>query len=400
MEDDASSLGFKPSDKQLLDYFLRRKQVEGRELHRDSLSLIPEIDDIYGQRPPWEIFPDLREHYAFTKLVKLSDGGSRVNRKVNGGFWKLQKNDDVFDVDETSGGDERVIRSKWFGKKKMLSFMSREGKMAKTSHWNMSEYTLPEWKHGDWVLCHVRFNHKAAAREEEKAAKDAVRMKGNVEEQEAAASNNTFMKEQEDYVHAAPSLEWTCQDPNQLQPRRHSAQQQDLEVRAAGNVATVNENEFMQGVDSWEAPDHDFFLGLTPVDCIPPTQDCGLSENQERDAITDSVAEVALMQNNVDPWNPNDIFLLGDLDANQEELQQGVDSWEPPDNDFFLDSAPVDCVPSPPQECGSFKNQKQDATTGGSMAQQFVQKVDSWVPSDTFIRDLDAWAADEFAKMG
>ncbi|KAI8561188.1 hypothetical protein RHMOL_Rhmol04G0318600 [Rhododendron molle] len=174
---------FRPTDKQLLEDYLRRKCV-GKSLPCDVV-----IErEMYGasNKAPWQIFTDedpweicetmdkkadkLKTEgtiYVFTTLIKASENSDRIARTAGCGSWH----------GETAL--EPVLDKKGcvIGNKRMLCFQITDESL-KECHWIMHEYSLPVGNatngKGEYVLCRIK-------RDDSKDTKISPRKRKNVE---------------------------------------------------------------------------------------------------------------------------------------------------------------------------------------------------------------------------
>ncbi len=125
---------FAPFDEELIkDYLVKR--VRGDALPCDIIHDC----EVYGKKPPWEIFYSHRQQnttenklYVFTTLNKI--GNNRVSRTAAAGTWHLSKTKKIYDADGNH-----------IGFNKMLSFKQKDdfGILKKTS-WTMHELSLAD----------------------------------------------------------------------------------------------------------------------------------------------------------------------------------------------------------------------------------------------------------------
>ncbi|KAI8561190.1 hypothetical protein RHMOL_Rhmol04G0318800 [Rhododendron molle] len=174
---------FRPTDKQLLEDYLRRK-CAGKSLPCDVV-----IErEMYGpgNKVPWQIFTNedpwaicetkdkktdkLKTEgtiYVFTTLIKASENSDRIARTAGCGSWH----------GETAL--EPVLDKKGcvIGNKRMLCFQITEESL-KECHWIMHEYSLPVGNatngKGEYVLCRIK-------RDDSKDTKISPRKRKNVE---------------------------------------------------------------------------------------------------------------------------------------------------------------------------------------------------------------------------
>ncbi|XP_058209848.1 NAC domain-containing protein 41-like [Rhododendron vialii] len=174
---------FRPTDKQLLEDYLRRKS-EGNSLPCDVV-----IErEIYGagNKAPWQIFTDedpweicetmdkktdkLKTEgtiYVFTTLIKASENSDRIARTAGCGSWHGETA--LEPVLDKKGGV--------MGNKRMLCFQITDESL-KECHWIMHEYSLPVGNatngKGEYVLCRIK-------RDDSKDTKISSRKRKNVE---------------------------------------------------------------------------------------------------------------------------------------------------------------------------------------------------------------------------
>ncbi|KAK2634824.1 hypothetical protein Ddye_029616 [Dipteronia dyeriana] len=149
---------FRPSDEELVkDYLL--KKVRGQQFPWNGV----QICDLYGDKPPWEIFLHGTDHellekdhkfYVFTKLKKA--GQKRVSRVAGCGTWHGDKRTVMIYADKKN-------KSGLIGFKKNFTFKVKNG--SKKSHWIMHEFSLAgeslmgiDYKSCDFVLCRLKKN--------------------------------------------------------------------------------------------------------------------------------------------------------------------------------------------------------------------------------------------------
>ncbi|CAI9091200.1 OLC1v1026162C1 [Oldenlandia corymbosa var. corymbosa] len=127
----APGFRFKPTDEELVVYYLRRKTL-GRPFHAGLISDI----DIY-KAEPWDL-PGKSSHksrdlewYFFSGLDRKYGNGDRTNRATEQGYWK------------TTGKDREVNhRNKLVGMKKTLVYHHGRAPKGTRTNWVMHEYRL------------------------------------------------------------------------------------------------------------------------------------------------------------------------------------------------------------------------------------------------------------------
>ncbi|GFQ06251.1 NAC domain-containing protein 78 [Phtheirospermum japonicum] len=144
---------FHPSDEEKITYLLYK--VSGLPLPCDNFI---DMDDLYGEKEPWEIFGDSDEGelYFFTVLKKIGKKGNRgdykrFSRNVGTGTWSNKGRK----VPIYRKGIRDII-----GYKRCFRYERKIEGMGDNGTWLLKEYTLPdkvvrrlEEEYKDYVLC-------------------------------------------------------------------------------------------------------------------------------------------------------------------------------------------------------------------------------------------------------
>ncbi|XP_044489972.1 NAC domain containing protein 50-like [Mangifera indica] len=144
-------LRFRPSDDELIGYYLHRKIFGCLPL---PCNIIVKVCDLYGSQEPWEIwefykrnFDDNEDLYFFTALKKKSSMSNRISRKIGSGSWMSE------DAATEIRTDGKVI-----GCKKRYRYEKKGSEH--DGGWIMHEYSL--LGHGKYVLCRIQKNDRLA----------------------------------------------------------------------------------------------------------------------------------------------------------------------------------------------------------------------------------------------
>ncbi|XP_062014220.1 NAC domain-containing protein 41-like [Rosa rugosa] len=150
---------FRPTDHELLDYYLHTKIAMGDHFHSDFVADFP---DFYCENEPWVVWQiycggeskkveDEKTLYFFTHRRRLSPTAKRFDRKVGSGTWSGQCSKEVVDHE-----DDGVV----IGLKREFRY---EGGCDSRHNeaWLMQEYQIID-DDSDIVLCTLRKNPRKA----------------------------------------------------------------------------------------------------------------------------------------------------------------------------------------------------------------------------------------------
>ncbi|OMO69517.1 No apical meristem (NAM) protein [Corchorus olitorius] len=134
---------FRPTDVELLDFFLKRKVVQGRKFDIESITEL----DIY-KHAPWDLRNltltrgDFMWYFFCPVAMQKYGGGCRSNRASEFGYWR-------------GSGKDRTI--KWKGKSlgvmKTLIFYRGKSPKGERTNWVVHEYKLDD--EDSYVICVV-----------------------------------------------------------------------------------------------------------------------------------------------------------------------------------------------------------------------------------------------------
>ncbi|KAK3220659.1 hypothetical protein Dsin_014629 [Dipteronia sinensis] len=185
----AVGLRFRPTDKELLGFFLYMKIAR--------MALPPQYDtlirdgDLYGELEPWQIWEYYRgedsnnnkdgqdeaeeeDMFFFTQLKKKSANGSRISRTVGcgGGAWQSEDTAKKVPPPLSSSSLEKAL-----GFKKRFRYENKSNP-EHDGDWIMFEYSLdpsllesPD-QPNDYVLCRIKKNNVNAGKKKRKRSQE------------------------------------------------------------------------------------------------------------------------------------------------------------------------------------------------------------------------------------
>ncbi|KAH9624188.1 hypothetical protein KSS87_000554 [Heliosperma pusillum] len=145
---------FQPEKQLLIQYYLKKK-IRGEKLPPNPKIIETEV----YKEPPWELLKSTQtargvqgqandvEAYFFTKVTRVTKGGSKISRTVKDhGTWEVKGLSSIKDVEHFD---------RYFKISRYFKFTPDPGQGAGELEWQMHEYISPENKDKDMVLCHI-----------------------------------------------------------------------------------------------------------------------------------------------------------------------------------------------------------------------------------------------------